>query len=58
MPRKKKDEKPVNIPKVAQTQADNLIAYFGIERAEVIAKLIYQKCRASAKRLEEKYGGK
>lgn len=51
-----KKKQPPNIPKLAQSKADDLIAYFGIKHAELIAKLIYQKVKASAKRLEDKYG--
>jgi hypothetical protein len=59
MPKKKKvHELLKTIPEYAKSNAETFIATYGIDRAEIIAKLTLEKIRASSKRLEEKYGGK
>lgn len=54
MKHKRKLNKP--IPEFAQNFADAFICSYGIDRAEIIAKLVLEKIRASKKSLERKYG--
>ncbi len=44
------------IPQYAESNATNFIACYGIDRAEIIAKLTLEKIRASKKSLERRYG--
>lgn len=46
------------IPELAKIHADNLICRYGIDHAELIVKLAYQKIIASKRALERKYGKK
>lgn len=48
-------EKP--LWKYAENHCNTFIAGYGIERAEVIAKLTLEKIRAQRKSLKRKYGG-
>lgn len=52
--RNNKLDKP--IPELAKIYADNLICRYGINHAEIIAKLALEKVRASRKSLQRKYG--
>ena len=44
-----------SIPEIAHSFAVRFIGTYGIDRAEVIAKLVYEKVVASRKSLERKY---
>jgi len=45
-----------SIPDIAQIFAVRFIAQYGIEAAEQVAKLVYEKIAASRKSLQRKYG--
>jgi len=44
------------LPKAAESIEIHLIGTYGIDKAEIIAKLALEKIRASRKRLVAKYG--
>lgn len=44
------------LPQYAESNANSFIAAYGVERAEIIAKLTLEKIRASKKSLERRYG--
>lgn len=46
------------IPELAQIFAERFIGGYGIQDAETIAKLCYEKIVAKRKALDRKYGGK
>jgi len=46
----------LTIPQYAQSNADIFIAAYGIDRAEIIAKLTLEKIRASKRSLIRRYG--
>jgi hypothetical protein len=46
------------IPQYAEGHCDNFIASYGLERAEIVAKLTLHKIRAINTNLIKKYGGK
>ena len=45
-----------SIPDIAQTFVVRFVSQYGIESAEQIAKLVYEKIVASRKSLQRKYG--
>lgn len=55
--RPKKFELSKPLPKYAENHCTQFIAGYGIERAEIIAKLTLEKIRAQRASLERKYGG-
>ena len=58
MAKPKRHELQKTLPKYAESHCDNFIASYGIDRAEVIAKLTLFKIRAIQTDLDKKYGGK
>lgn len=53
----KKHRLDKSLPKYAENHATMFIAGYGIDRAEIIAKLTLEKIRAQKKSLERRYGG-
>lgn len=44
------------IPEIAQLFANRFISTYGIDKAEQVAKLVYEKVVASRRGLERRYG--
>lgn len=52
----KRHELQKTLPQYAESNANNFIAAYGIDRAEIIAKLTLEKIRASKRSLIRRYG--
>ncbi len=55
---KKKHKLLKSLPEYAEGWCSHFICTYGIDRAEIVAKLTLEKIRALKKALERKYGGK